>query len=41
MEIHGEEEEACDDAELDDQGCFEEIAPGVSLALGKVGVRAV
>lgn len=41
MEIYGEQDEARDDAELDDQSCFEEITPNVLFAFGEIGVGAV
>lgn len=38
MKTHGEQDEARDDAELNYQGCFDQIAPKLSFAFGKVGV---
>ena len=41
MEIRREQDEAGEDAELDDQGCFEESAPQVLFAFGEMGIRTV
>lgn len=41
VEIRREQDEAGEDAELDDQCCFEESAPQVLFAFGEMGIRTV
>ena len=41
LEVHSQHEETGDDAELNDQSSFEEIASDLLLALGEVGVGTI
>ena len=41
LEVHSKHEETGDDAELNDQSSFEEIASDLLLAFGEVGVGTI